>query len=151
MIQKLFRRMIFVRKASVCINISRVICRRLKRIGFHVFCRRKAAVNIQTMYRGNVARKWDIVTQKQKSSNHTMCQTFRSSLPRRCFLSLCRWRAAVKLQKVYRGFVARTRFISSRKHQLCIQMMCQILCRDFLHCVFLMLHRWRICWGFVTQ
>ena len=127
MIQKWFRRMILVRKALVCINISRLICRSLKRFGFHFFCRRKSAVNIQTLYRGYVNKKRVIAIRKQKSSSHMMCQTLCRALSRHGFRSLCRWKASIKLQNVCRGFVARKRLISSRKQQLGIRTICEIL------------------------
>ena len=142
LIQKWFLRKIFIRRASICLGIIRIICRGLIRRGFRAFCRWKASIQCQRVCRGFVIRRRLLSAQKQRSSI-SMCKLISRVFTRRGFLALYHLKAAVVIQRIYRRFVIRMRLLSVRKHLSSINM-CELINRVLTHCDFRALHRWKV-------
>ncbi len=156
LIQKWFRRKILIRRASMCINIIRILYRGLIRRGFLAFCRWKASIQCLRVCRGFVIRRRLLSAQKQRSSIN-MCKLISRVLTRRGFRAMRRWKAAVIIQRIYRGFIIRTGLLSVRK-QLSSIHICRIVCRVLTHRGFRSFHRWkaavivqRVCRGFFIR
>ncbi len=142
LIQKWFRRKVFIRRASICISIIRIICRGLIRLGFCAFCRWKASIQCQRVCRGFFTRRRLLSAQKQRSII-CMCKLISRVLTRHGFCSLYRWEAAVDIQRIYRGYVIRMRLLSVRKHLSSINM-CELINRVLTHRGFCALYRWKV-------
>ena len=142
LIQKWFRRKVFIRRASLCISIIRIICRGLIRRGFRAFCRWKASIQCQRVRRGFVIRRRLVSAQKQRSSS-SMCKLIGRVFTRRGFRALHHWKATVVIQRIYRGFVIRMRLLSVRKHLSSINM-CELINRVLTRCDFRALYRWKV-------
>jgi hypothetical protein len=141
-IQNWFRRTIFIRRASICTTIIRIICRGLTRRGLRAFSCWNATIHCQRICRGFVIRRRLVVVQKQRSSI-IMSQIIRRVLTGFGLRALCRWKSAVVIQRIYRGFVTRLLLASARRRQSSIQI-CQLICRVFAHRGVRALHRWKV-------